>query len=443
MRYILGYFALITGLSGLELIWAGSAYGFVFVVIAAVLIYVLVRMERTRRRERRYGSYGEAIEGYEKRFTDAEQSLESKLPENVLDSPALVELLSAYEHDADEAEAIRREYAQLQQRFKDWRDEFDQLHALNESGAVGLPKQFAERYDELDRQLSQLLADVKRLDARAAEVDRATDDPLDQIAQGALKLEQAKATCAHVFGNKVPDELSSQLTVGSETLAQARGAIAAGAERPLDAVRLAQKVGLLADAVIARSKELAKLPGELGATHADATKRSAQLAAEISAAEATLETAAETCAPSCLSDVRAYAAEAEQSVEHARSLAAGDATGLALANESLMRAAELVKRIEDHLAALDQAALQGRHQVEQAERAVDRAWASVTASSRPRDEVERADRVVARARELAAEARSEIEQTRPDWFHAASLAKRAVELADALVGPPELRSASD
>jgi chromosome segregation ATPase len=191
MRYILGYFALVTGLSGLELIWAGSAYGFVLVVIAAVLIYVLVRMERTRRREKRYGGYGEAIEGYEKRFTDAEHSLQSKLPENVLDSPALVELLSAYEHDASQSEAIRREYAQLQQRFKDWRDEFDQLHALNESGAVGLPKEFAERYDQLDRQLSQLLADVKRLDSRAAEVDRATDDPLDQIAQGALLLEQA------------------------------------------------------------------------------------------------------------------------------------------------------------------------------------------------------------------------------------------------------------
>lgn len=412
-------------------------------VIAAVLIYVLVRMERTRRREKRYGDYGEAIEGYEKRFTDAQQSLESKLPENVLDSPALVELLSAYEHDTEKAEAIRREYAQLQQRFKSWRDEFGQLHALNESGAVGLPKQFAERYDELDRQLSQLLADVKRLDARAAEVDRATDDPLDQIAQGALILEQAKATCAHAFVDKVPDELSSQLTLGGEKLAQARGAIAAGAERPLDAVRLAQEVSTLAGAVIARSKELAKLPGELGATQADVTERSAQLAEEISAAKATLETAAGTCAPSCLLDVRAYGAEAEQAVKHARSLAAGDAAGLALANESLARAAELVKRIDDHLAALDQAALQGRHQVEQAERAVDQAWASVTASSRPRDEVERADRVAARARELAAEARSEIDQTRPDWFHAASLAKRAVDLADALVGPPELRSARD
>jgi Flp pilus assembly protein TadB len=63
MRYILSYFALMLGLSGLSLLWAGNAYGFVLVLIAAALIYVLVRMERTRRRERRYGGYGAAIEG--------------------------------------------------------------------------------------------------------------------------------------------------------------------------------------------------------------------------------------------------------------------------------------------------------------------------------------------------------------------------------------------
>jgi hypothetical protein len=249
MRYILAYFALMLGLSGLSLLWAGNAYGFILLLIVAALIYVLVRMERMRRRERRYGGYGEAIEGYEQRFADAERTLESKLPENALDSPALVELLSAYEHDVDDTEAIRRVYAQLQQRFSTWRDEFDGLHALNETGAVGLPERFAERYDELDRQLSQLLADVSHLEARAAEIGRALEDPLDQIAEGALMLEQAEATCARAFGGKIPDELSAKLKLGREKLAGARAAIATGAERPLDAVRLAQEVCALARAV--------------------------------------------------------------------------------------------------------------------------------------------------------------------------------------------------
>ena len=113
MRYILAYFALMLGLSGLSLLWAGKAYGFVLVLISAVLIYVLARMERTRRRERRYGGYGAAVEGYELRFADEQRALEARLPQDELDNPAMLELLSAYENDADETEAIRRLYEQL------------------------------------------------------------------------------------------------------------------------------------------------------------------------------------------------------------------------------------------------------------------------------------------------------------------------------------------
>ena len=253
MRYILAYFALMLGLSGLSLLWQGNALGFLLVLIAAVLIYILVRMERTRRRDRRYGRYGDAIEGYEKWFANAERSLESKLPDNELDSPAMLELLSAYGEDADDAEAVRRLYAELRQRFSDWRDEFELVHSQNESGAFGLPEDFAKRYKELDDRLLQLLADVKQLDRRAAAIERATDDPLDKIAEGALKLEQAKATCARRFGTKVPDALRSKLALAAEKLGEARAAIAAGAERPLEAVRLAQEVCALANAVEAAS----------------------------------------------------------------------------------------------------------------------------------------------------------------------------------------------
>ena len=249
MRYILAYFALMLGLSGLGLLWSGNAYGFVLCIIAAVLIYVLVRMERARRRERRYGGYGTAIDGYELRFADAVEELESKLPADALDNPALVELLSAYEHEADDAEAIRTLYAQLQERFAVWREDFARLHAMNEAGAVGLPDRFAERYDELDRRLTQLLEDVRQLETRAAAVDRILDDPLGQIAEGALMLEQAEATCARTFGGKIPEELAAKLALAREKLAGARAAIAAGAERPLEAVRLAHEVRTLARGV--------------------------------------------------------------------------------------------------------------------------------------------------------------------------------------------------
>jgi hypothetical protein len=112
-----------------------------------------------------------------------------------------------------------------------------------------LPDRFAERYDELDRRLTQLLEYVRQVETRAAAVDRILDDPLAQIAEGALMLEQAEATCARAFGTKVPEDIVAKPRLAREKLAAARAAIAAGAERPLDAVRLAQEVGTLARGV--------------------------------------------------------------------------------------------------------------------------------------------------------------------------------------------------
>jgi hypothetical protein len=248
MRYLLAYFALMLGLSGISLLMTGRALGFLLVLIAAILVFILIRMEQGRRRDRRYGGYEDAIDGYEKRFGDAEQALEGRLPENELDSPAMLELLSAYGEDADDAEAVRDLYVQLRRRFREWREEFETLHDQNVTGAFGLPEELAGQYAELDRRLAQLLADVKSLEARADEIRRVTDDPLDKIAEGALKLEQAKAACARKFGNDVPDAVKSKLALAAAKLGEARAAIAAGAERPLDAVRLSEEVCALARA---------------------------------------------------------------------------------------------------------------------------------------------------------------------------------------------------
>jgi hypothetical protein len=433
MRYIVGYFALMLGLGGISMLGAGRAEGFLFLLLSAALIYLLVRMQRARRRDRRYGNYGEAIEGYERRFSDAERSLEAKLPQDALGSPALVELLSAYEHDVDSADAIRKQYAQLRERFVEWRDQFERMRALDEAGAVGLPDRFAEQYDQLDKQLSQLTADVKKLESRAAQVGKETDDPLDQIARAALKLEQVKSACTHRFAGKIPQELASQLAAADDKLGQARAAIAKGAERPLDATRLSQEASALAASVEGRATELAELPTEIDG-------KCVRLEAEISDAKAKLEAAAENYSPSCLLEIQGCGAEAEESVQRARALAAEKAASgadvrLAQAKEALGRAEVLVRRIEDHLATLEQAALEARHDIEQAELDADRAWASVTASSKSAEETERVERVASRARELAAQARTEIEQPRPDWFRATALAKRASQMAQELGAP--------
>jgi cytochrome c556 len=246
MRYILAYFALMLGLSGLSLIWAGRAAGFPLVLIAAILVYILVRIERARRRGRHYRGYDAAIEGYEKHFADAERELEAHLPADALDSPAMLELLSG--EDPDDAQAVRERYDDLRGRFRDWCSDFESLHEQNETGAFGLPDEFAEQYAQLDRRLTQLIADVRRLEERAEQVRGETDDPLEKIAEGAMKLEQAKAKCARTFGTKLPEAVASKLALAASKLAEARAALAAGAERPREAVRLAKEVCALARA---------------------------------------------------------------------------------------------------------------------------------------------------------------------------------------------------
>jgi chromosome segregation ATPase len=262
MRYLLAYFALMIGLSGLSLLAAGRALGFVLVLVAAFLIYLLVRDESARRRARRFGGYEDAIEGYEKHFVETEEELEAKLPENALDSPALLELLSVYEHEGtDEADAIRAEYEQLRLRFKEWQEDFERLRARSAEGAIGLPARFAEQYDELDQRLSDLVAEVGHLERRAAETEKAAESPLEEIARAALKLEETRSKCRRRFGVSVPAELEAGLEEGEDKLAHARAAIAKGAERPLAAIRFAREAFDVAASIARRVDGPATAPG--------------------------------------------------------------------------------------------------------------------------------------------------------------------------------------
>jgi len=436
MRYILGYFALILGLSGFELLISGQPLGFLLILAAAALIYWLIKVERERRRERRYGQYGPAIEGYEKHFAAASGALEAKLPQDALDNPALLELLSG--EDSERSEAIRAEYAGLRERFHAWQEDFERMREQSEAGAIGLPGPFAEHYERLDRELSELLDEVERLEARAAEAKSFGDNPLEEIARAALKLEQAASVCRAAFADAVPAELAADLSRGNEKLEQARGGLEKGAERPLVAARLAREAYALADRVMFQAQEFVEGPRAAGAQRTELDRTCSRLADEVAAAKAKLDLADRYYAPACLQAIGGLGAGAHQAVEQARALLAAattptEAFRLEEAQESLNRAAALVGRIESHLAELEQAALQAPARLEEAELASDRAWASATASTG----VEAgAELIVGRARELAAQARTELGQPRPDWFRVLSLANRAVEVARGFTPAP-------
>lgn len=158
------------------------------------------------------------------------------------------------------------------------------------------------------------------------------------------------------------------------------------------------------------------------------------LADRVSSAKSQLGLAAAHYAPSCLQPVEGLEAAAGQALEHARSLIASE-TGpdehahLAEVRESLRRATELVGRIENQLSELEHAALSAPQLVEQAELAIDRAWAGGRSSG---EADARRDQIVTRAQELAGEARTQLGAARPDWFHVSSLAKRALEMVSEL-----------
>jgi hypothetical protein len=433
MRYILGYFALMLAFSGFGALASGKAVGFLLIALALVLVYVIVRLERERRRARRFGDYVDAIDGYDEHFAKSARALEAKLPEDALDSPALVELLSA--EAAEEGEAIRSEYARLRERFLAWQREVESMHEQKDAGAIGLPASFAARCEQLDQELTELLEEVTRLEARAADADRVSDNPLEEIARAALKLEEATAVCRRTFGDEVPPELARRLEASNEKLEQARHGLAKGAERPLAAARLAGEVYEEADAVERRAQALAKLPGEIDAQRVELDRKSRELADAIAAVRGRLESAAAQYAPSCLLPIRGFGSSAQQAVDHAQSILAGrqlDAARLEQADGSLTRAGELVAEINRHLGALEEAALEARHDVEEAELELDGVWASFTAAAPSPEAVAGVEPVLARAKDVLTDARRELEKDRPDWFRVLALAKRATNLVEEL-----------
>jgi antitoxin (DNA-binding transcriptional repressor) of toxin-antitoxin stability system len=175
-------------------------------------------------------------------------------------------------------------------------------------------------------------------------------------------------------------------------------------------------------------------PPEVTGRHVELEADAKRLADQVLSTKSKLDLAADHYAPSCLQPIEGLDAGAGQALDQARSLIASGASPddddrRAEAPESLRRATELVGRIEDHLSKLERAALTAPALVEQAELAIDRAWAGDRSSG----EVDAGrDQIVARAQELAKEARTQLGVAQPDWFHVSSLAKRALEMVSDL-----------
>lgn len=186
----------------------------------------------------------------------------------------------------------------------------------------------------------------------------------------------------------VDGDSTAALLAADARLQGARDALRKDEERPLDALRLASE-----------AERLAAVPRELASAEAEGM----QLADAVAAA-------AERHPESALAEVRGLPALVREEVERARTLA--DKEDLDDALDALVRARGYARRITDHLERLERAAAAGRDRLHAAEAAVDAA----------------APENAERARELVAQARSELEAARPNWLEIVALSERALLL---------------
>jgi hypothetical protein len=184
------------------------------------------------------------------------------------------------------------------------------------------------------------------------------------------------------------DAATETLLAADARLQGARDALRRDEERPLEALRLASE-----------AEQLAALPRELAAAAVDVEQvRDAVLAA------------AERHPESALAEVRGLPALAREEVDRARAL--GETQDVDDALDALTRARAHARRVTEHLERLERAAATGRARLHAAEAAID-------AGAGERN---------ARAAELVAQARKELEAARPNWLEIVALAERAIKL---------------
>ena len=92
---------------------------------------------------------------------------------------------------------------------------------------------------------------------------------------------------------------------------------------------------------------------------------------------------------------------------------------------ALDEAGALAARVAEHLDRLEQAALEGRERLLAAEKEIDEAWAELAG----RPGTDRGAELLERAGELANEARSQLDEAKPDWLKVSELADRSLALA--------------
>jgi hypothetical protein len=351
------------------------------------------------------------------RLAERAEELERELPEDPLESAALQRVVSlALDERPEERSRLEDEYREQRRRFLAWRKELD-----------------------AGRDLARLEAEVDRIDAYLtglrdlAAADDLVSVALDGMGRASTALDEARGAGAHV----------KALEAAEAKLAEARTCFEKDEEQPLRALRLAGQAEAEAREAARKARKLADLPEQLERRLAELGRTEERVGRDLADVKEDFSTAAQTYARSCWLEIRGFGAAAEQALERAArcrrsaepQLAAGDPESLGRVQDelddgfrSLERAASLARKIAAHLSRLEEAALNARNDVSSVEQEIERAWAASFADGRGNREP------LARARDLAAQARAELEREKPDWLAVRDLVQRAEALAQGSAG---------
>jgi hypothetical protein len=351
-------------MSGLVSLSSGEPSGLIPGAMAAGGFVWLVRSYR-----RGGGTAGRPVSFFHELRTQLDR-LGERLPEDPLESAAIVNAWSVHVGDPEASERLRRTYETVRRTFGDVQVE------LADTSATGAE----ERHRRLAAKLAHVEDYVRSVDLLAAHEPELLEDAIAEHAEAAESIDLARRTGADV----------EALIAADAKLQGARAALRRNEERPLDAIRLAEEAERIA-AVAARQ---GALPSEVDAVRD-----------RLGGAEEGLAAAMLRHAQSALAEVRGLPALAREQLERA---ATGDAAGVTAARAT-------VQRIESHLADLERAAARARPTLEAAEQAVDAAAA-------------RGGAAASRAADLTSTARAMLRDDRPDWLEISALAERALLL---------------
>ena len=375
-----------------------------------------------------------------RRFEEAERRLARALPEDPLNSDALVAVLALYLHEPPEARAgVEDEYRTRREQFVAWRQK---AHALGSPRGLEGDDLHAwlQEAEELETELATIEGYAADIQSRADASEGLAEQAIERLTRAGDVLGTARAAATAITEASSAHVLGASLEIANARYQAAWAAMEKGEERPVTAVRLADEAAALGEDVQRRAARISGLPAELDARLQELERSIESLEAGLDHVQDEFRTAAASYAPSCWREIGGFGHAARRDLERARTLH-DSAAALARSDEpedleqadreaaeaglAVADAMRLQGAIARHLEKLETAAVEARDVVLRAEQEIDRSWTNVHEAGWDGRENE----LLHRATGLVQKARDGLAQPKPDWLAIVALAERGFELA--------------